>query len=71
MSLGVAAISITAMATAAVTTYNWSGMSVWLTAQGGALSNTIISAKSNNAFQTPVTGVMTFDDATGAGYWEY
>lgn len=66
-SLGIAALSVSSMATAAVTTYEWSGMAIYLGQQGDALCNTSVYTKGANCFQTPVTGTMSFDDATGAG----
>lgn len=63
--MGVVAAPQVAMAD--TITADWTGVFTMLTATGAALSNTSITAKGANTYQTPVTGTMTFDTATGAG----
>jgi len=48
-------------------TADWAGVFTMLDSTGAALANTSITTKGANQFQTPVTGTMTFDTATGAG----
>jgi len=52
---------------AAVYTYNYDGFFTMLDPAGYALANNSISAKQANQFQTPISGTMSFDSATGAG----
>jgi hypothetical protein len=66
MAMGGAAVA-PQMASATGVDFSWSGVFTMLDAGGSALGNTSITTKGANTFQTPVTGSMTFDTATGAG----
>ncbi len=54
-------------AQAATDTFNFNGVFTMLDSTGAALANTSITGKNVNQFQTPITGTLTFDNATGAG----
>ena len=65
--LGVSSVTLTTTASAMVTTFSWSGVSTWIDPQGAILYNTSNIIKGSNGYQTAITGVLAFDDTTGAG----
>ncbi len=54
-------------ASAATSTFDWTGTFTLLDADGFAVANTSITARGANQYQTPITGTMEFDKTTGAG----
>lgn len=63
-SLGIAALPQSASAD--IITLNWSGYFHLLDDQGAVFANTSISTKANQ-YETPISGTMTLDTASGAG----
>lgn len=47
--------------------YSWNGVFRFLDSNGAALSNTSLSYKASNSFDTPISGTMTFDPNSGSG----
>ncbi|MBU1191445.1 MAG: VPLPA-CTERM sorting domain-containing protein [Gammaproteobacteria bacterium] len=63
-ALGVATVPA---AQADIITADWVGMFVLLDFTGAALANTSIYYKGSNQYQTPISGTISFDTATGSG----
>ena len=63
--VGVVSTVSTMSVQAGVQDYNWNGVFRLLDKTGAALSNTSISTKSNNAFDTPISGTLSYDDVAG------
>jgi hypothetical protein len=66
VTLGASAAFLPQVASATVFDYSWTGVFTMLDSAGNALTNTS-AAKGTNAFQTNITGTMSFDTVTGAG----
>ncbi len=66
MTLGSAAV-IPQTASATILDFDWTGYFTMLDPDGNALANSSITGKGANQFQTPISGTMSFDTATGAG----
>lgn len=62
-----ALVSVAPLTNAGVTYYDMMGYFTLLGADGAALLNASIDAKTGNVFQTPISGTMAFDSITGAG----
>ena len=54
-------------AEAAVNTFNYNGFFTMLATDGAAMANTSITGRTVNQFQSPISGTLSFDTATGAG----
>jgi hypothetical protein len=66
-AMGASVMAAAPVANAGVASYNWDGLFTMLDSGGGALSNSSITGKGANTYQTPVSGTMQFDTVTGAG----
>jgi hypothetical protein len=69
INTAIAAALVTSVPAAFGTTmeFSWTGNFTMLDSGGAALSNSSITTKGANTYQTPVTGTMAFDTSTGAG----
>ena len=69
INTAIAAALVTSVPAAFGTTmeFSWTGNFTMLDGTGAALSNTSITTKGANTYQTPVSGTMAFDTTTGAG----
>lgn len=65
LALGIAAL--TQPASAAVVTFNWSGMMTLLDPNGEVLANMSITAKGVNNTQTAIAGTLTMDTTSNSG----
>ncbi|MFZ5621979.1 MAG: choice-of-anchor U domain-containing protein [Pseudomonadota bacterium] len=66
VSLALGATLAPQTASATQYTFNWTGYFTMLDSTGSALANTSL-AKGTNRFQTPISGTLTYDDATHTG----
>ena len=55
------------IAESAVSYFNYNGFFTMLFPNGSTLSNTSITTKGVNSYQTPISGTLAFDTLTGAG----
>ena len=69
LTTSVAAVLMASVPTAnaAVNYFNYTGFFTMLDSAGPVLSNSSITAKGANTFQTPISGTMQFDSLSGAG----
>lgn len=67
VSLALGATLAPQTASATIYTFDWEGVFTMLDSTGAALGNTSLTVKGANQFQTPISGTLTYDDATHTG----
>jgi hypothetical protein len=67
LALGSAGMAAPQIVAASTLTFDWIGVFTMVAPDGYILSNTSITSKFANTFQTPVNGIFTFDTDTGIG----